>query len=49
MAPNTRIRERTPEEEAHDPREQQGAEVIDLATRAVLPRSASASAATRWG
>ncbi|MCB2074271.1 MAG: TrbI/VirB10 family protein [Rhodothermales bacterium] len=37
MAPNTRIRERTPEEEAHDPREQQGAEVIDLATRAVLP------------
>ena len=37
MAPNSRIRERLPEDEARDPREQQGAEVIDLATRNVLP------------
>jgi type IV secretion system protein VirB10 len=37
MAPNGRIRERIREDEARDPREQQGAEVIDLATRSVLP------------
>ena len=37
MAPNSRISERLPEDEARDPREQQGAEVIDLATRTVLP------------
>ncbi|MCP5402210.1 MAG: TrbI/VirB10 family protein [Novosphingobium sp.] len=37
MAPNASIRERIREDEAQDPREQQGAEVIDLATRSVLP------------
>jgi type IV secretion system protein VirB10 len=38
MAPNARIRERIREDEARDPREQPGAEVIDLATRSVLPQ-----------
>ena len=37
MAPNARIRERVTPDEARDPREQHSAEVIDLATRNVLP------------
>jgi len=37
MAPNLRIRERIGEDQARDPREDQGAEIIDLATRSVLP------------
>ena len=38
MAPNARIRERLTPVEARDPREQHSAEVIDLATRNVLPQ-----------
>ena len=37
MAPNLHIRERIGDDEARDPREQQSAEIIDLATRSVLP------------
>jgi len=37
MAPNSALRERLAPADAADPREQTGAEVIDLATRQVLP------------
>ncbi len=37
MAPNLRFRERLAPQDARDPREEQGAEIIDLATRTVLP------------
>lgn len=37
MAPNTVLRERLDTDRARDPREQGGAQVIDLATRNVLP------------
>lgn len=38
MAPNSSLRERLTAENATDPRENAGAEVIDLATRSVLPQ-----------
>lgn len=37
MAPNTVLRERLDNDQARDPREHGGAEIIDLATRNVLP------------
>lgn len=37
MAPNARIRERFDPDTTRDPREGEGAEIIDLATRSVLP------------
>ncbi|WP_156841143.1 TrbI/VirB10 family protein [Novosphingobium aquimarinum] len=38
MAPNTAFRERRAPDADNDPRESEGAEVIDLATRSVLPQ-----------
>lgn len=38
MAPNSSLRERLPVDAATDPRDGEGAQVIDLATRNVLPR-----------